>query len=379
MNKLSCWLILINIITLSACQSVTRQPVISGEAVPSSDGFSRALGPREFDFPTDDGPHPDFQTEWWYFTGNLADSTGRRFGYQLTFFRRALMPSVEVLERSSPWAVNQIYMAHFALTDVSAKDYHYYERFERGSADLAGAAGLPAFEVWLHDWSVIQTGEGTYQLHSAQGEDSLDLVLDDRQGRVLQGQAGFSPKGPGEGNASFYISHPRLESEGSLVFGGEGFTVTGWSWMDHEFSTSALTDEQIGWDWFALHLSDGSELMVYTIRRQDGELDPFSSGTYIAPDGKVQALTADDFEIEINDTWRSPHSGGVYPAGWVLRVPLADLNLIVSPYVSDQELNASFTYWEGAVAVTGNRAGSKLTGNGYVELTGYAHSMQGQF
>lgn len=383
LNHLFCWplwLSLFCVFTLTACQPVEeQQKIISIEAAPASNAFARAQGPRAFEFPVDDGPHPDFQTEWWYYTGNLADSSGRLFGYQLTFFRRALLPLTEVIERSSPWAANQVFMAHLALTDVRGGDFRYYERFERGSAGLAGASGRPVFEVWLQDWSVKQVGDSTYHLRSTQGEDSVDLILHDRQGRVLQGQAGFSPKGPERGNASYYISQPRLETSGSIIIEGKQFTVSGWSWMDHEFSTSALAEEQVGWDWFALHLSDGSELMVYTIRRQDGSLDPYSSGTYITPDGAVQTLTFGDFEIEVNRTWRSPNSGGVYPGSWTVRVPAANLELFINPLVADQELDLSFTYWEGSVEVAGTHEGSELTGHGYVELTGYAHTMQGQF
>jgi predicted secreted hydrolase len=149
--------------------------------------------------------------------------------------------------------------------------------------------------------------------------------------------------------------------------------------MDHEFSTSALASNQVGWNWFSLQLDDGSDLMVFQIRQADGGIDPFSSGTLIAPDGSTRHLSRDDFQITVGATWRSPHSGATYPARWTVRVPIADLTLEIEPYLADQELNVSYVYWEGAVRVSGERAGSNVLGSGYVEMTGYTGSMQGQF
>jgi len=354
------------------------QPVIAPAS--AATGFARAEGPRPLDFPADYGPHPDFQTEWWYYTGNLATDTGRRFGYQLTFFRRALTPPMEREERASEWATEQVYMAHFALTDVGGEQHWAFERFSRGAAGLAGAANMP-YQVWLEDWRVEQVGDdpGVVQMQAAQDGLALDLRLIDRKGPILQGDRGYSQKGPDPGNASYYYSQTRLETSGGVTVGEETFQVEGWSWMDHEFSTSALASGQVGWDWFALRLEDGSDLMFFQIRKADGEIDPFSSGTLIGPEGETRRLARDDFTIEVEGTWRSPRSGASYPSRWSVSVPGADLVLAIEPYLADQELNLSYAYWEGAVWIEGERAGVSITGEGYVELTGYAGSMQEQF
>lgn len=339
--------------------------------------YARVEGPQPLTFPQAFGPQPDFRTEWWYYTGNLADDSGSRFGYQLTFFRRAIATPEERIPRSSAWAAEQVYMAHFTLTEVSARKFHYFERFERGAVGLAGAAITPAFQVWLHDWSVEQTGPEEYRLR-AQAEDlEIDLNLVDAKGPILQGDRGYSQKGPQPGNASLYFSQTRLDSRGEIRIGEKLYTVGGTSWMDREISTSALNKGEVGWDWFALHLDDGSELMAYVLRRSDGTISAFSSGTLVAPDGETRHLTREDFQVITEDTWKSPHSGGVYPARWKIMVPSAQLELNVQPLLADQELNVSFTYWEGAVQFSGIHAGEPIFGYGYVELTGYAESMEG--
>jgi len=343
-------------------------------------GFARAEGRRPFDFPADHGPHPDFQTEWWYYTGNLETDDGRRFGYQLTFFRRALQPPPDRDGRASDWATEQIYMGHFALTDVAGDRHQAFERFSRGAAGLAGAES-PPYQVWLEDWRVEQVGDdpSVTRMRAAQDDVTIDLHLIDRKGPILQGDGGYSQKGPEPGNASYYYSQTRLETAGTVTVGGTTVDVNGWSWMDHEFSTSALGPDQVGWDWFALQLDDGTDLMVFQIRKSDGGIDPLSSGTLVDADGHVQHLAVDDFRIEVQDRWRSPHSGATYPSGWTIRVPAADLELTIEPLIADQELDVSYAYWEGAVRIQGQRSGSPITGRGYVEMTGYAESMQEQF
>jgi predicted secreted hydrolase len=341
-------------------------------------GFARAEGPRPFNFPTDPGPHDDYQTEWWYYTGNLQTDEGRHFGYQLTFFRRALIPPTERQARASAWAADQVYLVHFALTDIEEERHRASERFARGAAGLAGAQANP-YQVWLEDWQVEEVEPGVYRLRATQEGLALDLRLVDRKGPILQGEAGYSQKGPQPGNASYYYSQTRLETSGEVRLADEAYPVSGLSWMDHEFSTSALALNQVGWDWFALQLDDGSELMVFQIRQVDGGVDPFSSGAFIAPDGETYRLSRDDFEIDVGATWRSPRSGATYPARWTITVDQVGLRLEVEPYLADQELNVSYAYWEGAVGVQGERDGNPVSGTGYVELTGYAGSMQGEF
>jgi len=364
-------------------QEPLRASVVAA-AAPDTVGFMRIEGPRPLTFPADHGPHDDTQTEWWYYTGNLTADSGEHFGYQLTFFRRALEAPNQRVQRESAWDVDQVYMAHFALTDVAGGKHHSTERFARGAAGLAGAQAAP-YRVWLDDWSVSEEPDGRVVLRAsakdpAFGLDlSLNLNLADLKGPVLQGDRGYSQKGPEPGNASIYYSLPRIDTRGEITLGGKIFAVSGLSWMDHEFSTSALGPELAGWDWFSLQLSDGSEVMLYALRRADGSRDPFSSGTLIAADSSTRPLGPDEFEIQPTGEWRSPRTGGVYPAGWTVAVPSADLRLTVTPYLADQEMQTSLPYWEGAARASGTRAGQPITGNGYVELTGYARSLQGQF
>jgi len=340
-------------------------------------GFTRAMGPQELVFPEDHGAHTDFQTEWWYYTGNLDTVDGRHFGYQFTIFRSALVPPEDRQQRSSSWATDQVYMAHFALTDVDAGRFRYFDRFSRGAAGLAGVQASP-YQVWLEDWSVEELEPGVYHLRAAQDDVAIDLRLNDLKGPILQGDRGYSQKGPEPGNASYYYSLTRLESSGTVRVSETTYQVDGLSWMDHEFSTSALGSELVGWDWFSIQLDDGSELMVYQLRREDGTVDPFSGGTYVDAAGNTTRLGHHDFVVKVNDTWHSPHSGATYPAQWTITVPSKDLILEVTPYLADQELDASFIYWEGAVKIVGEHAANGVSGNGYVELTGYAQSMQGQ-
>lgn len=343
-----------------------------------AEGFARAEGPRAFSFPLDFGPHPEYQTEWWYYTGHLETSAGRRFGYQLTFFRRALLPIDLAPERASEWAANQIYMGHFALSDIDGESFHAFERFARGAVGLAGAQNEP-YTVWLEDWRVEQVDAHQFNLYAASEGIAIDLVLTDTKGPILQGDDGYSQKGPEAGNASHYYSQTRLQSAGRVQIGEEAFVVEGLSWKDHEISTSALSVDQAGWDWFSIQLNNGYELMLFQLRSLDGSIDPYSSGTLIGPGGETTHLALDDFAIETLDTWQSPHSGAEYPMGWRIRVAQAELELEVRPYFEDQELRLSFTYWEGAVQVQGQLGGMAVRGQGYVELTGYAEPMGGQF
>jgi predicted secreted hydrolase len=355
-----------------------QSQVLAAAGDESAQEFALADGSRPLVFPPDQGPHPDFQTEWWYYTGNLDTPDGRHFGYQLTFFRRALLPPQEVIQRPSDWATNQIYMAHFALTDVAVNSYHAFERLERGAAGLAGAQSAP-YTVWLEDWQVSQVSTDTYRLQAQQDGWALQLTLRDLKGFILQGDHGYSRKGPAPGQASYYYSQTRLPTQGVITSAGIEYPVSGSSWMDHEFSTSALGKDQAGWDWFALQLDDGSELMVYQLRRTDGGIDPFSSGRYVAPNDSVYPLARQDFHIQVEDYWTSPQTKARYPARWTVQVPGEGLVLDIEPFIADQELRLSYAYWEGAVKFSGAHNGKPVSGSGYVELTGYAISMGGQF
>jgi predicted secreted hydrolase len=333
-------------------------------------GFARAAGPREFVFPADHGPHPVFRTEWWYFTGNLTADDGREFGFQLTFFRNALGPDTPAID--SNWATRQAYMGHFALSDVSGREFHAFERFDRGALGLAGAEREP-MRVWIGRWQASSDSSSRSEFRIRAEEDGvgIDLQVDALKPIVLQGVEGLSQKGPEPGNASYYYSLTRMAAVGTVTVGGTEVPVRGLAWLDREWSTSALSPGLAGWDWFALQLDDGSELMVYRLRKDDGGTAPFSAGTFVRRDGSAVRLSADDFVLGESGRWTSPR-GGFYPSGWEIRVPRLDLDLTVVPRLDDQELDLAFRYWEGAVAVGGRRNGRDVAGRGYVELTGYA-------
>jgi predicted secreted hydrolase len=334
-------------------------------------GYATATEPRTFGFPADHGPHQRFRNEWWYLTGNLDGQNDERFGYELTIFRFLLVPN-KVRQQASRWQSDQVYIGHFAATDVKNEQFHVAQRFSRGSMGLAGAQAEP-FRVWVEDWSISAKPKTTttWRIQAQEKDVSLDLNLTPLKPPVLNGQNGLSQKSTKPGNASYYYSISRLKTDGKLQLGENQYTVTGLSWLDREWSSSALDEDQVGWDWFALQLDDGSDLMFYQLRRKDGTKDLLSAGTWIDNNGNSQYLDADDVKITITDFWDSP-LGGKYPSRWQLNVPHLDLQLDVQPVVADQELNATVRYWEGAVDVSGKRNGKKLGGRGYVELTGYA-------
>ena len=335
-----------------------------------TEGYARASAVRSFAFPADHGPHPDFRNEWWYFTGNLQDGTGRRFGYQLTFFRIALAPGAPA--SSSRWRTNQVYMAHFALTDVAADSHLGFERFGRAAAGVAGAEN-PPLHLWLDDWVVEAGDEQGFPLRLKAESDgvAIDLLLAPSKPVVLNGDRGLSRKSVTQGNASYYYSLTRLPTTGSLRTAEGRFEVTGSSWLDREWSTSALAEDQAGWDWFALQLDDGRDLMLYRLRRKDGSMDPASAGTLVDNDGETVHLSARDMDLAVRDYWTSPRTGARYPVRWRLKVPREKLSLEVEPLVVDQEMNTRVRYWEGAVSAKGEAAGRPVSGSGYMELAGY--------
>ena len=343
-------------------------------------GFARADRPRAFRFPDDHGPHPAYRTEWWYYTGNLKSAEGRHFGFQLTFFRTALSAPPDQAGRASAWGTQDVYMAHFALSDVATQRFHAFQRLSRAALGLAGASAVP-FRVWLEDWAVTgETAVGqpvSMQLSAEEQDVALNLRLVSDKPIVLHGRNGLSQKGAAAGQASYYYSLTRLRSAGVIRLGDEEFQVQGLSWMDREWSTSVLSDDLRGWDWFALQLTDGQELMVYQVRRQAGDIHPLSSGTLIAADGTPRTLTSADFQIEVLQTWQSPTDGTAYPAKWRLRVPGAAIDLTITPYMADQEMHTLIRYWEGAVRASGTVQGLPLEGDGYVELTGYGEKKTG--
>ena len=357
--------------------AATEQPMELAAAMGGDTlGYARADGVIPFDFPTDYGAHPDFKTEWWYFTGNLFAGNGRRFGYELTLFRSALAPPDSLDDTETGWTTRQLYMGHFSLADPETGTFHAYERFSRGAAGLAGAES-PPFRIWLNDWNMASVYPSRpdelfpLRLQAEEEGVAIDLTLNAVKPLVLQGDQGWDPKGAGSGNASYYYSFTRMETSGTVTIPDGAFSVTGQSWRDHEWSTSALGPDEIGWDWFALQLDDGREIMYYQLRREDGTISPFTGGTLVEADGSKRHLTAEDVDLVVLDRWTSNVSGAEYPVSWDLRIPKEDLLLSVSAVMPNQELNVSVRYWEGAVDISGTSDDSPVSGVGYVELTGY--------
>ena len=348
----------------------------------AAEGYLLADKARTFDFPQDHGPHPGFRNEWWYLTGNLDSEEGRPFGYELTIFRFSLVPGLEKSfpSEESAWRTGQVFIAHLAVTDVEEGQFLVKQRYARGALGLAGAQADP-FRVWVEDWSIATSpanqttqSNGTevnWSLSVAVDEIALDLNLKSVKPAVLNGVDGLSRKSEGKGNASYYYSITRLASEGSLRIGDQQFSVSGQSWLDREWSSSALSPDQAGWDWFALQLSDGSDLMFYNLRLNDGSQDVHSAGTWTDAAGVAQHLHREDVIMVVTNQWRNP-MGDSYPAGWTITIESLGLDIVVTPLMPDQELVTTVRYWEGAVGITGTRNGVSINGRGYVELTGYS-------
>jgi predicted secreted hydrolase len=338
--------------------------------------FQNAVPGRVFAFPRDHGKHPEFQTEWWYFTGNL-DSENHQWGFQLTFFRRALVR--EPVRKDSSWAVRDIYPAHFALTDVTRGRFFHTDLLSREGPGLAGA-GSEDLNVYVKNWTAVRDGE-TIHLKAQKDTYALELSLTPEKPPLLHGDRGFSRKGDSEKQASYYYSMTRLKVRGTITFDGQTRQVNGYAWMDHEFSSGILDENQVGWDWFSIQLDDGTELMAFHLRKKDGTFErPF--GTFVPKQGEVASLESDSIIITPVETWVSPNTGTKYPSRWKLEIPGKKISLELTPLVHDQELvtgrSTAVTYWEGAVSAKGLSDGKAVTGRGYVELTGYAHSMAGR-
>ncbi|HEY2276362.1 MAG TPA: lipocalin-like domain-containing protein [Steroidobacteraceae bacterium] len=346
-------------------------------------GFAQAAAPRSFVFPRDHGPHPEFRQEWWYVTGNLDGADGHRFGFELTFFRFALAPDTppadsvsaahdEPRPATSAWRTRQVYMAHFAITDVAARRFRYTQRLARDALGLSGAEGAP-LRVWIDDWTLAAAGGASadWKLAAAQQEYALQLELHPLTPPVLNGAAGLSRKSDEPGSASYYYSMPRIAVHGTLSRQGRPLVVQGLAWLDREWGSGGLGPGEAGWDWFALELDDGTALMFYALRARDGSRDPHSAGTWVEASGEAHGLASAAVDIGVTDHWSSAE-GVRYPAGWRIRVPALALDVTVRPVLADQELKTTPRYFEGAVDVSGARAGRALGGRGYVELVGYA-------
>lgn len=332
-----------------------------------------ALPGYHYQFPRDHFSHPGFQNEWWYYTGNLETGGGRRFGYELTFFRHGVSRAPA---SGSVWDVPDVWLAHLALSDIGGERFYHTERLNRPGPGFAGAS-LERGLIWNGNWFSRWTNGGQrQQLQAIADRFRFNLVLEPLKPPVIHGRDGVSRKGPLEGQASHYISFTRLRTRGTVEVKGERWAASGLSWMDHEFFTHQLTADQSGWDWFSIQFDDGAELMLFRLRRKDGAADPFSAGTWIPAAGPSRQLTAGDFNLQPGAVWHSKATGGDYPITWTITVRPLKLDLRLTTPLAGQELTggstASPSYWEGAVDVEGTREGRGVRGRGYLEMTGYA-------
>ena len=347
----------------------------------AGDAWEQAIGPREWRFPRDHGDHRQFKTEWWYFTGNLVDAAGNRYGYQLTFFRHGIRQAVPPPRNS--WSLRDVYPAHFAVTDSTRSKFFFTDRISRSGPGLAGSQE-GRMNVWNLNWFARMEQE-EIRIRARHGQTELDLTLRPGKPPVLHGQNGLSRKGPRAGQASYYYSFTDLKTAGRLKTAQTGRTVEvrGTSWFDHEFGSNTLAKDQTGWDWFSLHFSDGRELMIYLLRKRDGTLEKASSGTLVEADGTYRHLGLSEIAVNVLGTWHSRKTGGRYPNSWQIDVPAAGLSFRLAPSLQDQELttegSTGINYYEGAVEGRGVSKKQAVTCEGYIEMTGYAGSIGGLF
>jgi predicted secreted hydrolase len=333
--------------------------------------YKQALPGYEYQFPRDHFNHPDYRTEWWYYTGNLKSSDGHRFGFELTFFRQGASRQAV---RNVDWGVQDLYLAHFAVSDLETQRFHYTERMNRAGPGVAGISQQTA-RVWNGNWQA-QWVNDAQELQAIADDFSIRLTLKSNKPPVIHGQRGVSQKGAGKGHASHYISLTRLITTGTIEVGGKSYDVQGVSWMDHEFSTDSLAVNEVGWDWLSIQLNDNTELMLYRLRHKDGTADPYSSGTYVDTEGRSTFLGVHDFTTQaLSEIWTSPKSGARYPLAWHVIIPSLALDLQIRTPMQSQELagktRLSPSYWEGAIDISGKRGFSPIAGAGYLEMTGY--------
>jgi predicted secreted hydrolase len=359
--------------------ALTMAVVVAGTSVLAQQGSWKSAVPgRLITLPADHASHPDYKLEWWYYTGNVDAADGRRFGYQLTFFRVGVDPAPA---NPSRWTVRDLYMAHLAVTDVNGRRYRFSDRMNRAGPGWAGAR-TDRYRVWNDDWDAGLAAPRTHHLRAGTREFGLDLTLDEDRPPVLNGDRGYSQKGSSPGNASYYYSLTRMPTRGAITIDGRSIPVSGASWMDHEFGTNFLEASQVGWDWFSIQLGDGRDLMIFQLRRDDGSIDPHSSGTLVDAGGRVSPITiASTFALTPGRVWTSDVSHARYPVAWHVSVPTAALDLDVTAALDDQELHTEHstgvTYWEGAIDVHGRSNDRPVDGRGYLEMTGYAGRAMG--
>jgi predicted secreted hydrolase len=333
--------------------------------------YQVALPGYHYSFPHDYFSHQAFQTEWWYYTGNLQSADGHRFGFELTFFRQAIDRDAAT---NTSWDAHDLYLAHLALSDLTAGRFYHTERTNRSGPGIAGADEASR-RIWNGNWQIAWK-DSDQQLQAVAENFELRFTLHSEKLPVIHGENGVSQKAEGPGRASHYISLTRLATNGTIALNGKTVAVSGLAWMDHEFFTHQLSPEQTGWDWLSLQLEDRTELMLFHIRRKDGSIDPFSAGTYIDAQGHATHLRKEDFILQpLGDVWKSPASGAMYPIQWKIEIAKLNIALEASTPLAAQELSGKTrlaqTYWEGAITLSGNRGAQPVNGVGYLEMTGY--------
>jgi predicted secreted hydrolase len=338
--------------------------------------YRAALPGYRYKFPQDHFNHPDFQTEWWYYTGNVKSADGHRFGFELTFFRLGVDRDVNA---TGAWEVRDLYLAHLALSDLDGGKFLHAERANRAGPGIAGVSGVER-RVWNGNWHVAWRGDEQV-LQAIDDRFALRLTLRSAKPPVIHGENGVSQKAKGAGRASHYISFTRLNTGGEIDLTGRKFQVAGTAWMDHEFFTHQLEAEQVGWDWVSIQLQDNTELMLFYIRRKDGAIDPYSAGTFVDARGESMHLRKGEFTLEPAEaTWTSPATGARYPVRWKISVPKLGIALESSSSLASQELASSVAlvpaYWEGAIVVAGHKRREAIGGVGYLEMTGYDHPIE---
>jgi len=387
-----------NLLTLASGKQSSNLPLRRGELFT----YKLALPGRKIIFPQDHFSHPGFKTEWWYYTGHFETESGKSYGYQVTFFRFGLRdrqkeekapPRFESSHRGEPALrgpqgresirtveplFTDLHMAHFALSDKQGKKFRVAERANRGYNDKAGAA-VDRYLVWNEDWKVEAQGENHF-IEVKDKDVTLKLRLVALKPPVLHGDNGLSQKAEGKGRASYYYSLTRLKTEGELEIAGKRVNIHGQSWMDHEFGSNQLAEDQLGWDWFSIQLDNNVELMLYLMRRKDGSIDPYSSGTLVYANGTTRRLGLSEFQVQAMEKWKSPKSGGDYPMRWKVAIPGEAIELEIVPFFPDQELDTrrstKVIYWEGSAQVRGTFQNKPVQGLGYVEMTGYAGKLK---
>lgn len=345
-------------------------------AVADSAEWLEASPTRSISFPRDHYVHDGFRTEWWYFVGNLQNSQGRRFGYQLTLFRRGVRPPGSAAAESS-FVRDWFAFAHYAVSDLSGGDYWHDQTIVRGGFGEAAFPDDGQLVARIDEAVVERLKEEQWRISAITEAFSYDFTLTVERGPVLQGKAGYSQKAAGASQASMYYSIPRLRTEGTIRIGERVETVTGLSWLDREWASNQLAEDQAGWDWFSLQADDGSDLMLYQLRKKNGETDPFSKGLWWPADGEPEVVQWPDYQLEPLEWWQSDDGKTRYPVSWRVTIPEKQIEFEVRAALRDQELRLDpIRYWEGAVTFQGQRGDRAFGGRGYLEMTGYGEALK---